>query len=313
MLERRLLAVRQEADGPPRQSGVDQPLLFQSAGHVPPGSAPLAVRGIGMQANAANHLEQLTRERLVGDRRKALEGELPERRRRVRAACDLRAADLASRRIQLAAKDDADEVAAVKLAQRDLVAEKAEALAELEAAPSRIAAREVQFVVHALAARGTSSDEINQYDERVEQIAVRTRRRLGGGAGRGHAGREQARPCPCSRPSRLARLRPPCRAAERRGPAYRSEGPPGSRWRARNRQRMDPGVPSGRQLLALCNLELRDARADHGPHPEPVRQAARQRARLDHLHDLPQVPKWTRRSQPERRDDRRMGTIHTWT
>ena len=175
VLERRLLAVRQEADGPPMASDVDQLLLFQSAGHVPPGSVPLAARGIGMRANAANYLEHLTRERLVGDRRKALEGELPERRRRVRAGFDLRAADLASRRIQLAAKEGADDdVAAVKLAQRDLVAEKTEALAELEAAPSRIAAGEVQFVVHALAVPATSSDEIDQYDERVEQIAVRT-------------------------------------------------------------------------------------------------------------------------------------------
>lgn len=175
VLERRLLAVRQEADGPPTASDVDQLLLFQSAGHVPPGSVPLAARGIGMRAAAANHLEQLTRECLVGDRRKALEGELPERRRRVRAGFDLRAADLASRRIQLAAKDGAaDEVATVKLAQRDLVAEKTEALAEPDAAPSQIAAGEVQFVVHALVVPANSSDEIDQYDERVEQVAVRT-------------------------------------------------------------------------------------------------------------------------------------------
>ena len=175
VLERRLLAVRQEADGPPRVSEVDQLLLLQSAGHVPPGSVSLAARGIGMRASAASYLEQLARERLAGDRRKALEGELPERRRRVQAGFDLREAELASRRIQLAAKEGADdEVATVKAAQRDLGAEKAEALAELEAAPSRIVAGEVRFVVHALAVPATSSDEIDQYDERVEQIAVRT-------------------------------------------------------------------------------------------------------------------------------------------
>lgn len=114
----------------------------------------------------------------------------------MRAGFDLRAADLASRRIQLVAKDDADKVAAVKLAQRDLLAEKTEALAELEAAPSRIAAGEAHFVVHALAVPATSSDEINQYDERVDQDRRADRRRLGGGAGSGRAGREQARPLP---------------------------------------------------------------------------------------------------------------------
>ena len=174
VIDRHLLAVRQEADSPPTAGEVEQLLLLQSAGHVPPGSVPLAARGIGMRADAANHLEQLARERLAGDRRKAMEGELPERRRRVRTGFDLRAADLASRRIRLAAKEGADdEVAEIKLAQWELVAEKTEALAELEVAPSRIVAGDVRFVVHALAVPPTSSDEIDQYDERVEEIAVR--------------------------------------------------------------------------------------------------------------------------------------------
>ena len=195
------------------------------------------------------------------------------------------------RRIRLAAKDGtADEVAAVQLAQRDLLAEKTEALAELEAAPSRIAAGVIQFVVHALAVPATSSDEIDQYDERVEQIAVRTA--VAWKEERGAVVQDVSKPA-LARAAGLPdspRLRPPGQAAERRGSAHRSEGPPGPGPRARNRQRMDPSVPSGRQLLALCSLELCDPRADHDPHPEPVRQAARQRARLDHLHDLPQVP-----------------------
>ena len=174
VLERRLLAVRQVADSPPSASEVERLLLLQSAAHVPPGSVPLAARGIGMRADAANHLDRLARERLAGDRQKAVEGELPERRHRVRAGFDLRAADLASRRIRLAAKDGTDEeVAAVKLAQRELLAEKTEALAELEAAPSRIVAGDVRFVVHGVAVPPTSNDEIDQYDERVEEIAVR--------------------------------------------------------------------------------------------------------------------------------------------
>ena len=174
VLERRLLAVRHQADSPPLTSEVERFLLLQSAPHVPPGSVPLAARGIGMRADAANYLDRLARERLAGDRRKVLEAELPERRQRMRTGFDLRAADLASRRIRLGAKEGADdEVASIKLAQRELLAEKTEALAELEAAPSRIVAGDVRFVVHGLAVPPTSRDEIDQYDERVEEIAVR--------------------------------------------------------------------------------------------------------------------------------------------
>ena len=123
--------------------------------------------------------------------------------------------------------------------------------------------------------------------ERVEQIAVRTA--VAWEEDRGAVVQDVSKPA-LARAAGLPdspRLRSSCQAARRRSSAHRSEGPPGSGRCARNRQRTDPGLPSGRQLLALCSLELRDPRADHGPHPGPVRQAARQRARLDHLHDLP--------------------------
>ncbi len=174
VLERRLLAVRQEADSPPVESTVDPLLLLQSAAHIPPGAVPFAARGIGMRADAANHLERFARERLAGDRRRTLEADLPERRRRMRAGFDLRAAELASQRVQLVGKDDADdELTEIKRAQRALKMEKTEALAALEAAPGQVVAGDVRFVVHALAVPATSDADVEEYDERVEEIAVR--------------------------------------------------------------------------------------------------------------------------------------------
>ena len=174
VLECRLLAVRQEADGPPIESTVDPLLLLQSAGHIPPGAVPLAARGIRMRAEAANHMERIAQERLAGARRKALEADLPERRRRMQAGFDLRSAKLVSQRVQLVGKEDVDDdVAEIKSAQRTLEAEKTEALAVLEAAPGQVVAGDVQFVVHALAVPATSDADVEEYDERVEEIAVR--------------------------------------------------------------------------------------------------------------------------------------------
>ena len=174
VLEHRLLAVRHDAEGPPAETAATDLLLLQSAAHVPPGAVPLAARAIGMRAEAANCLEQVARKRLADARRTALEAELPDRRRRMLAGFDLRAAELASRRARLASKEDADaEAAEIRRDQKALQTQKTSALATLEAAPGRIAPGEVRFVVHALAVPPDNAGQVEQHDEQVEQIAVR--------------------------------------------------------------------------------------------------------------------------------------------
>ena len=178
-LEHRLLALRQEADSEPVESAVEPLLLLHSAAHIAPGAVPLASRGIGMRADAARFLNRLAETQFAEERRNALRTELPERRRRLAAGFDLRAADLATRRTRLAqvlAKSDdadADDLEAVKQEQRTLAAERSEAFAALATAPERIALGEVRFLLHALAVPAAAADEVQRYDERIEEMAVR--------------------------------------------------------------------------------------------------------------------------------------------
>ena len=178
-LEHRLLALRQEADSEPVESAIEPLLLLHSGAQVAPGAVPLASRGIGMRADADRFLNRLAETRVAEKCRNALRTELPERRRLLAAGFDFQAAELADRRIQLAqelAKNedaDADDLDAVRQAQRTLAAERTEAFAALETAPERIALGEVRFLLHALAVPATASDEVERYDERIEDMAVR--------------------------------------------------------------------------------------------------------------------------------------------
>ena len=177
-LERQLVAVRHDADGEPTLCAVDPLLLLHGAGHVAPGAVSLAACAEGMRAEATRFLARVAHEELAEERRAALRAELPERRRQIGAGFDLRAADLAAQRAALgrAALDKdaaAENLAAVKSAQRDLLAERAETIAALACEPDRIAAGEVRFVAHALAIPPPEGDDSQRYDERVEDIAVR--------------------------------------------------------------------------------------------------------------------------------------------
>ena len=179
LLEHRLLALRQEADGEPVESAIEPLLLLHSGAQVAPGAVPLASRGIGMRADAARFLTRLAETQFAEERRNALRAQLPERRHRLAAGFDLRAADLAARRTHLAqalAKNDdaaAADLNAVKQDQRTLAAERSEAFAALETAPKRIALGEVRFLLHALAVPAAASDEVERYDERIEEMAIR--------------------------------------------------------------------------------------------------------------------------------------------
>ena len=178
-LEHRLLALRQEADSEPVESAIEPLLLLHSGAQIAPGAVPLASRGVDMRADADRFLNRLAETQIAEERRNALCTELPERRRLLAAGFDLQAAELAARRTRLAqalAKNDdadADDLDAVKQAQRTLAAERTEAFAALEAAPERIAPGEVRFLLHALAVPVAASDETQRYDERIEEIAVR--------------------------------------------------------------------------------------------------------------------------------------------
>ena len=172
LLERRLIAVRQDEGGEPTMCAVEPLLLLHPAEHVPPGAVPLAARAIGMRAEAAHLLAAFAQDEIAEARRSALRAALPERGRHLATGFDLRAAELAAERAALSQETAAEELAAVKAAQGDLLTERTAALAALASEPDRIAPGEVCFITHALAIPPPEADS-QLYDERVEGIAVR--------------------------------------------------------------------------------------------------------------------------------------------
>ena len=177
IVERRLLGLRHDEASDPAETPVERLLLLRGAPQIPPGAAPLAGRGIAMRAEAAAFAERNILDPMAAAQRKARRAELPERRRRVAAGFDLRAADLAARRVKLARNATGPEAGealdAVKREQRVLAAEKARVLAAIDAAPDRIVSGGLRFLVHTLVVPAADPGEMERYDARVEEIALR--------------------------------------------------------------------------------------------------------------------------------------------
>ena len=172
LLERRLVAVRQHEGGEPTMCAVEPLLLLHPAEHMPPGAVPLAAHAIGMRAEATRLLAAFAQDELAEARRTALRAALPERGRHLATGFDLRAAELAAERAALGKKAAAEDLAAVKAAQGDLLTQRTAALAALASEPDRIAPGELRFIAHALAIP-PPEDHDQRYDERVEDIALR--------------------------------------------------------------------------------------------------------------------------------------------
>ena len=177
VVERRLLGLRHDEDGGPAETPIERLLLLRGAPQIPPGAVPLAGRGVAMRAEAAAFAERDVLDPMAAAQREALRAELPERRRRVAAGFDFRAAGLAARRVKLARNaagpEAGEDLDAVKREQQALAAEKARALAALDGAPERIASGGLRFLVHALVVPAADPGEMERYDARVEEIALR--------------------------------------------------------------------------------------------------------------------------------------------
>ena len=173
--ERRLLALRQGERGAPVECSVEALLLLRPAPGVAPGAVPLAGRALRLRAEATAHAGRLL-DRVINEQRAARRTELPDRRRRVAANFECRAAELAARRTALSGGHGSDdtwkELESVKRAQRATRAERQRALVEVDHAPDRIAAGGIRFLAHALVVPADRDDD-GRVEERAEEIAVR--------------------------------------------------------------------------------------------------------------------------------------------
>ena len=174
VLERRLLALRDDGKTGPTEDHVER-LLVLSGADVSPGAVPLASRSLSMRAEATAHAESQIVARLVEDRRDAERAELPERQREVKTGFGLRSADVARRRKELAAAGiDEEALEEAKEEQDALKVQQERALAGLDAAPERIVSGGVRFLAHALVvpAADYAVGDLEEYDTPVEEAAV---------------------------------------------------------------------------------------------------------------------------------------------
>ena len=173
-IERRVLGLRQADDTEIAELSLEHAGFLQGAPHVPPGSVPLASRALTLRAEAAEYLEGRAR-RMTEARRELVRSGLPKRRTRIGLNYNLKAAEIAERRIELARNPDAqaEELEAVKRRQRALREQRSLALADVDSAPTRIVPGEQRFLAHALVVPPTGQEEVEVFDVRVEEVAMR--------------------------------------------------------------------------------------------------------------------------------------------
>ena len=173
-IERRVLGLRQADDTEIEELSLEHAGFLQGAPHVPPGSVPLASRALTLRAEAAEYLEGRARDMTEAHREISRSG-LPERRNRIGLNYNLKAAEIAERRIELSRDPDAqaEELEAVKRRQRALREQRSLALADIDSVPDRIVPGEPRFLAHALVVPPTGQEEVEAFDARVEEVAMR--------------------------------------------------------------------------------------------------------------------------------------------
>ena len=182
MVENRLIGMRQESDGTVSSCPLEHLLLLRGAGDIAPGGVPLARLARGLTEHAEEWLRESALSRMVQECRARIEEGLPERLRWAARGYDYRTAELMARRRHVS--DEARrgdpraqaELAVVKEAQSNIVAEKKRCLALLEAEPSLIEPDRAEMIAHALVVPTTDPDERQRHDAEVEAIAMQLAR-----------------------------------------------------------------------------------------------------------------------------------------
>jgi len=173
MLERKLYALRQNDDGSTEELSLDQVTLLQGAPDVPPGAVPLAARAVTLRADVATRLDREAG-RLADVRREVILKDLPDRLDRIGRNFKLKLAEVAKRRRELMSSEGTGPgLAATKQEQRELLEQRGLALEWLDAEPARIVPGKTRFLAHALALPPTGQDDVEAFDARVEEIAMR--------------------------------------------------------------------------------------------------------------------------------------------
>lgn len=178
LIDLRLAALRQDAQGVITPASVESLFLWQPLAHGAAAALDLVATGRQLTQQAADHAIAHIAQPLAQQHRQALLDKLPERRRFLEAGFDYQAIELASTRSSWNEKAKAghprakDEANKIKQRQRRLAEQREEALACLAREPELIAVGEVTFLAHALVLPSNSPDDQKRQDAQVEAIAV---------------------------------------------------------------------------------------------------------------------------------------------
>ena len=190
-LERRLLLIRQSADGAVKDDESPWGMaLLRGGGGIGPGNHQLAAQSRSRFEAAEAHARAFA-ERLAARRREAIRTEAPARKRRLGTGFDLRAAELAKRRAaanrrlrKLRREADAGEdresaILAtererreVREAQKRLAGERGAALEDLRTGADRIHPERPNMLAHALVVPPPSGFPVQPREPDVEAIAM---------------------------------------------------------------------------------------------------------------------------------------------
>ena len=202
-------------------------LLLRGTRAVAPGSVPLAGRSLARREQAERFLRAET-EKAAAAQRERLRAAVPDRRREIAVATDLRASRLLRRRLELARQTPPDREAIGEIAreQAALAASQRDALRTLAEAPDRVRAGDSPLLLHALVVPPAEAAERERPDPEVEKLALGIARRLGRGSRRQGPRRLAAGAGARPGTPRLAGLRPALAPSRGEDPQHRGQGPP---------------------------------------------------------------------------------------
>lgn len=178
-LELRLVGLRQDESGQIDLCPIEHLLLLRGGRGIPIAVRPFAARAQTISSLAANFALDTVAGPMAESHRASLLESLPERERFLEAGYRYEEDMLLATRVKKAsAMRDGDRKAAadlerIKERQRSLEDLKQKAVAALRREPELIAAREVQFLAHALVVPSSDPEDRKRHDAEVELIAVR--------------------------------------------------------------------------------------------------------------------------------------------
>ena len=177
-IESRPVALRQESDGAISTCPLEHLLLLRGARGIPPGSVPLARQARRLTESAETWLKEDWLSGMAEECRLSIRQALPERLHWAARGYDHKIAELMAKRRRLssdARQGDTraqEELALVKKEQSQLIAEKKQGLALLEAEASSIGPGGTRMIAHALVLPTDDPEERQRHDAKVEAIAV---------------------------------------------------------------------------------------------------------------------------------------------